>query len=95
MTTILVIGLLTGFLSVALLYSVNYYVNRSIEPSLRASAQTLVYAVGVGIPRMLSGIIGGVMTETIGTSYSLIVCACVAGAGFLIYIFFLSKEKTL
>ncbi len=93
LTAILVIGLVTGFLSVSLLYSVNYYVNRSIEPSLRASAQTLVYAVGVGIPRMLSGLIGGVMTETIGTNYSLAVCACVAGVGFLIYLFFLSREK--
>jgi len=82
---ILLIGLLTGFLSVSLLYSVNYYVNRSIAPSLRASAQTLVYALGLGIPRMLSGLIGGMMTEAWGTNVSLAVCAAVAGSGFLIY----------
>ncbi len=93
---ILIIGLLTGFLSASLLYSVNYYVNQSITPSLRASAQTLVYAVGLGVPRMLSGLLGGAMTETLGTSYSLVFCAAVASGGLLLYLlFFLRKGKRL
>ncbi len=92
-TGILLIGILTGFLSASLLYSVNYYVNKSIAPSLRASAQTLVYALGLGVPRMLSGLIGGVMTEAWGTNVSLAVCAVVAGSGLLIYFLCFARDK--
>lgn len=91
--SILILGLLTGFLSVSLLYSVNYYVNKSIAPSLHASAQTLVYSLGLGVPRMLSGLIGGVMTESLGTHYSLAICSAVAAGGLLIYLFFFGRDR--
>ncbi len=94
-TGIMLIGLLTGYLSVSLLYSVNYYVNKSIDPQFRASAQTLVYALGLGVPRMLSGLIGGVMTEKIGTSFSLAVCGIVAGGGLFIYGLYYGRNKNL
>lgn len=71
----------------------NYYVNKSIAPSLRASAQTLVHALGLGVPRMLSRLIGGVMTEAWGTNVSLAVCTAVAGSGFLIYFLCFVRAK--
>ena len=85
---ILLVGFVTGFLSVSLLYTVNYYVNQNIEPSLHTSAQTFIYAAGLGIPRMLSGLLGGVMTEALGTSFSLAICAGVASIGLLLYLLF-------
>ena len=94
---ILAIALFTGMLSVALLYSVQFFVNKNINPSLRAQAQTLVYAVGVGIARMLAGVVGGVLTESFGTNFSLVICSLVAVVGLiisLIFIVFSKKEKS-
>lgn len=92
--SILVIGLLTGALSVSLLYTVQFFVNKTINPQLKASAQTLVYAVGLGVPRMLSSAIGGFLTSAIGTNYALMICSAVVIIGLGIYfIFFSGKEN--
>lgn len=78
---ILMIGFVTGAASVSLLYSVNLYANKNIDPSLRASAQTMVYALGVGVPRMLSSFIGGFVTESIGVNCGMILSATVVAVG--------------
>lgn len=90
---VLAIAFLTGMLSVALLYSVQFFVNKNINPSLRAQAQTLVYAVGVGVPRMLAGVIGGVMTDAIGTNFSLMICSAVAIVGLIVAVLFIVPSK--
>jgi PPP family 3-phenylpropionic acid transporter len=90
---ILIIGFITGAASVSLLYSVNFYVNKNVEPSLKASAQTMVYAIGVGVPRMLSSLIGGFMTESIGTNFSMIISSLVVVIGLVIYILYSTFKK--
>ena len=90
---ILAIGLFTGMLSVTLLYSVQFFVNKNIKKELRARAQTLVYGLGVCFPRMLAAIIGGFMTERIGTSASLAVCSAIPFIALFALIVFFKKEK--
>ena len=81
----LIIGAATGVVSVSLLYCANYYVNSHMDPAVKSSAQTFVYAAGLGVPRMLSGILGGLMTDLFGTRLSLVFCAAVTAAGLLLY----------
>ena len=92
--SILAIALFTGMLSVALLYSVQFFVNKNINPSLRAQAQTLVYAIGVGIPRMLAGVVGGVMTEFMGTNISMLISSIVVVVGLVLYVLYISTKKS-
>ena len=90
---ILAIAALTGMFSVALLYTIQFFVIQTAHPALRARTQTLVYAIGVSVPRMLSGVIGAKMTEAIGTAASMSVCAAIALLGFLIAIVFIVFDK--
>ena len=90
---ILAIGLFTGMLSVTLLYSVQFFVSKNMKKELCASAQTLVYALGVGLPRMLATIIGGFLTELVGTRASLAVCAVIPFIGLWGMLVFLARDK--
>ena len=90
---ILSIAAFTGMFNVVLLYSIQFFVIEIIHPALRARAQTLVYAVGISVPRMLAGVLGARMTESLGTSASLSICALTTLLGPMLTLVFILFDK--
>ena len=52
---LLALGLITGFATTVFTYCGSVYVTRYVAPESRASANSLMYALGNGIPKVLAG----------------------------------------
>lgn len=74
--TVLLYGALTGISISVYTYCGAIYINRNLAPEVQATAQTVMYSLAMGIPRILAGIGGGAMTELLGTTRSLWLYAC-------------------
>ena len=92
---ILGIGFVTGAFITLATYAVSFYINDNIEPERRASAQTLVYGIGVGTAKALAGIIGGFMTEGLGCPLTFLIFAGAEAAGLAALVLFNSKKGSL
>ncbi len=82
---ILIIGALTGAWITVVIYCGTYYINTTVPDSIKASGQSYMYALGYGVPKVIAGIGGGIMTRYLGVPVSYFVCAalcavCLAAA---------------
>jgi predicted MFS family arabinose efflux permease len=75
-TGILITSLITGAFPTAMMYAGAYYINMTVRKEMRASGQTLMYAVSVYVPRFLAGVVGGFTIDYLGGYSSLMfICA--------------------
>ena len=71
---LLIISFITGSMITVVNYAVAQYINVCIPDELRASGQTLMYALSSSLPRILSGILGGVMVANLGMPLTMGIC---------------------
>lgn len=83
---LLAVGLLTGLTPTLITYCCSYYINRCVAPEIKASGQTLSYALGVGIPKTIAGFAGGFMTDSLGTRASLFLCAAICAVSMIVLV---------
>jgi len=86
-------GAITGVSISMCSYCASVYITENIPEELQASAQTLMCALPVGAPKILSGILGGVMTQTLGTKTSLFLCSGLAALAVIAYFFTLGRKS--
>lgn len=87
---LLAVGLLTGFATTVFTYCGSVYINNHVAPESKASANSLMYALGNGVPKVLAGVLGGRMTVALGYTASMVICALLCAASLLI--FFISQR---
>lgn len=92
---LLAVGLITGFAVTVFTYCASVYINKYIAHENKASANSMLYALGNGIPRVLAGVLGGTMTEFMGYTPSMIVCTALCAAAFGIFLLTFSRDKLL
>ena len=90
---LLALGLITGFATTVFTYCASVYINKYIAPENKASANSMLYALGNGIPRVLAGVLGGTMTEFMGYKLSMIVCTVLCAAAFGIFLLTFGRDK--
>ena len=83
---LLALGLITGFATTVFTYCGSVYVTRYVAPESRASANSLMYALGNGIPKVLAGVLGGVMTVSLGYTVSMIICTLLCALALAIFL---------
>lgn len=84
-TVILIsVSFVTGMFITVLTYCVTFYIVSAISPQLINRAQSLMYAVGTGIPKVLAGCIGGYMTKYLSEPASFIICAAISFTGMML-----------
>ncbi len=81
--TVILIGVsfITGMFITILTYCVTFYIVTVIAPQLINRAQSLMYAIGTGVPKVLAGCIGGYMTEYMSEPVSFVLCAIISLTG--------------
>lgn len=82
---VLAVGLVTGVSVSTFTYCCAVHINENMPAGITATAQTVVYALGVGLPKVLAGIGGGYMTRYFGTGMSLVFCGILSAAAFALY----------
>lgn len=92
---LLALGLVTGFAVTVFTYCASVYINRYIAPENKASANSLLYALGNGIPRVLAGVLGGTMTESFGYTTSMVLCTGLCAAAFAIYLVTFARDRKI
>lgn len=90
----LIVGFVTGSATTIFTYCGSVYINENIAPESKASANSLMYALGNGIPKVLAGVLGGQMTTIFGFTPSMIICTALCAAG-LICFFITQRSKKL
>ena len=83
---LLALGLITGFATTVFTYCGSVYVTRYVAPESRASANSLMYALGNGIPKVLAGVLGGVMTVSLGYTASMVICTLLCALALAIFL---------
>lgn len=84
---LLIVGFSTGVATTIFTYCGSVYINNYIEPESKASANSLMYALGNGVPKVLAGVLGGQMTVAFGFVPSMCVCAGLCAAGLICFVF--------
>ncbi len=92
--SILIAGLISGVSVTVFTYCGSYYITHNIDPRMKASAQTLMYALGNSIPKMLAGLIGGVMTTKIGVPLSMMCCVALSLIMVLLYAIVVMRDRS-
>ncbi|MCL2518382.1 MAG: MFS transporter [Oscillospiraceae bacterium] len=87
-------GMITGVSVTVFTYCGSMYILSNMQPEIIASSQTIMYAVGSSVPRVLAGVLGGVMTSAIGVKNSLLICAGFCTTMLLVYIIFIHKDNS-
>ena len=87
-------GLITGFSITALTYCASVYIINNMSPEVKASAQTFMYAVAGGIPKVLSGVFGGVMTDTAGVKTTMFIMTGLCATMFIMYLLYSKQDQT-
>jgi PPP family 3-phenylpropionic acid transporter len=82
---LLMVGLVTGFATTVFTYSGSVYITKHIAPESKASANSLMYALGNGIPKVLAGVLGGKMTVALGYTNTMVICTLLCAASLVIY----------
>lgn len=82
---LLLTGLITGAAVTLFTYVGSVYINNNIPLKMKASTQTLMYALSVGIPKMIAGFAGGYMTEYLGVRISMLISTGLCTIGLIIY----------
>lgn len=72
---LVVISFITGLFITVLIYCITKYIVAVIMPQLINRAQSIAYAFGTGIPKMLAGCVGGYMVKYLGVAKSFLICA--------------------
>ena len=85
---LIIISFVTGMFITVLTYCVTFYIVSAIAPQLANRAQSIMYAIGTGIPKMLAGCVGGYMTEYLGEPLSFSICALISLSGLLLGLIF-------
>lgn len=91
---ILVTSLFTGVLPTIAMYCAAYYINKVASPEYKASGQTLIYSLSVGIPRILSGVIGGIISEKLGIPNSMLICSVISIVALISTLVFPIREES-
>jgi len=86
-------GVITGVSISMSGYCASVYITENIPGELQASAQTLMCALPAGVPKILAGILGGVMTQTLGTKTSLFLCSALGALAVIVYFFTLGRKS--
>ncbi|HNX15155.1 MAG TPA: MFS transporter [Oscillospiraceae bacterium] len=88
-------GVITGVSISSSQYCASVYITENIPGELQASAQTLMCALPAGAPKILAGILGGVLTQTIGTKTSLLICSALGFISMAVYFMTLGKKSVV
>lgn len=88
-------GVITGVSISSSQYCSSVYITENIPGELQASAQTLMCALPAGVPKILAGILGGVMTQTIGTRASLLICSALGFIAMAVYFMTLGRKSVV
>lgn len=75
LTIILIVSGITGTFVTILTYCITVYIKEKIAPELQATTLNLLYALGMGVSKMLAGVAGGLLTEYFGFSNSILLCS--------------------
>lgn len=92
---LLLAGMVTGVSISSSQYCASVYITENIPDGLQASAQTLMCALPAGAPKILAGVLGGVMTQTIGTKTSLLICSALGFVAIVIFFATLGKKSVV
>lgn len=92
---LLAFGFITGFAVTVFTYCTSVYINKYIAPENKASANSLMYALGNGIPRVLAAALGGVMTQFLGYVSSMIACTVLCAVSVVIFLPTFYKDKNI
>lgn len=84
--SLLILGLITGFSPTVYTYCTSVYINKYIPDENKASANSMMYALGNGIPKVLAGVLGGAMTNIFGFSLSALICSALCALSFVVFI---------
>lgn len=90
---LLVLGCVTGLAVTIFTYCASYYIGKYVSPDVKASANSLLYALGNGIPKVLAGVLGGFMTASIGYTSSMLICMALNCAALVIFFFTFARYK--
>ena len=82
---ILVTGLVTGASVTMITYCGSVYINENVAPAMKASGQTIMYALCYGIPKVLAGVFGGMMTDSLGVPMSMFLCTGLSVAALVLF----------
>nr|MBQ4318049.1 MFS transporter [Clostridia bacterium] len=91
---ILAVGLVTGVSVTVFTYCASVYINDNIAPEMKATAQTLMYALCNGIPKVLAGVFGGMMTKSMGVPVSMFICTGMSVLSVILYMAVFAKDKS-
>lgn len=83
--TILITAVITGLSPTVLTYCGSVHIINNMNPEIQASAQTFMYAVGGGIPRVLAGVFGGMLTNAFGVKITMFIMVGLCVSMFIIY----------
>lgn len=92
-TLLLFSGMITGVSISMAQYCSSVYITENIAGELQASAQTLMCALSIGVPKILAGVLGGVMTQNLGTRTSLYLCSALAAVAVVVYLLTLGRKS--
>lgn len=84
---LLLIGFITGVATTIFTYCGSYYITKNVPDESKASANQLMYALGNGVPKVLAGVLGGKMTESIGCVPSLMLCSGLCLIALIVFVF--------
>ncbi len=66
-----------GYSFIVLVYSMATYINRHVPPELKSTGQNLQGLFGIGIPRILASLLGGMAKDWIGIRPVFLICALI------------------
>ena len=89
------VGVLTGLATTVYTYCGSVYITRHVAPENKASANSLMYALANGIPKVLAGVLGGIMTTAIGYTASMLICGLLGVLALVIFLAVFAKDKAL
>lgn len=89
------VGVLTGLATTVYTYCGSVYITRHVAPENKASANSLMYALANGIPKVLAGVLGGIMTTAIGCTASMLICGLLGVLALVIFLAVFAKDKAL
>jgi len=89
------VGVLTGLATTVYTYCGSVYITRHVAPENKASANSLMYALANGIPKVLAGVLGGIMTTAIGYTASMLICGLLGVLALVIFIAAFAKDQVL
>ena len=91
---ILSTALITGASVTVFTYCCSIYITEKMPLEIKTSAQTFMYAVASGLPKMIAGVFGGYLTETIGVKYTMFILVGLCATTGISYFIYVSDKKS-